>query len=209
MRHDGTQKGNTVLTILAQERETLLRKAREGYASFSELFYLLRGRPLSSAISYNEIELVMKRLAINFTEHRFAEILSGAKLLHARQSFGFTKINFANVEEYEFEKLFVYIENSVSKRAKTSLDLSAKSLTNYSVLTFFIYLFTILVVSNLAFFFFQGEYLGSLICFSIPILVIYFVRRRKALKEVPDQKQKVSIEMAFEEVTNSKVEIIV
>lgn len=150
----------------------------------------------------------MKRLAMNFTEHRFAEIVSGAKLLYAKQSLGFTKINFAYVEEYEFEKLFVYIENDVNKRAKNSLSLSAKSLTNYCLVVFFVFLFTILVVSNLTIFFFQGEALGSAICFSIPILVIYFVRRKKALREVPAQSQKANIEAAFEEVTNSKVEIV-
>lgn len=196
-------------SILSQERDNIERKAREGYATTTEIFLLLRGKPVRQSVSYAEVELVLKRLAITLTEHRCAEILSGAKLMIAQKSHGLTKITFSHVEEIELEKIEGYLENLTIEKARSDLDLSVKSLLNYSLAMFFIFLFACLVVSNLTVYYFQGEYLGSVACFSIPILSLVIFRHRNATRDVPQHEKKAQMDSSFELVTNSKAEIVI
>lgn len=207
--NDKSQFSSPVLSILSHERENVLKKAREGFANSSEMFFLLREKPLRNSVSYVEVELVMKRLAINLSEHRFAEILSGAKLLSAQQSHGFTKINFGHVEELEFENIFVYLEATTISMTKSELDLSVKYLLNFSLVMIFLFLLSCLIVSNLAVYYFQGEFLGSAFCFFIPTFFLVIFRSRNAIKSFTQQEMKAQIDLSFEQVTNSKAEIVI
>lgn len=160
-------------------------------------------------IIYPEFEVIIHRFGLNITQHKMAELISGTKLMQAEQSLGFTKLNFSYMEESEFEKIIMYIEDATSSMARSSLNLSSASLINYSLLTFSIYLFSILVVSNLANYYFQGEYLGSTFCAIIPLLFIVYFSRRKSAKKIPEQKQKDELNKAFEIITTSKAELVI
>jgi hypothetical protein len=160
-------------------------------------------------IFYPEFEVIIRRFGLNITEHKMAELISGTKLMQAEQSLGFTKLNFSYTEESEFEKIILYIEDTTSSMARSSLSLSAANLINYSLLTFAIYLFSILIVSNLATYFFQGEYLGSFLCASVPLCFILYFSRRKSAKKIPEERQKDELNKSFEIITTSKAELVV
>lgn len=129
--------------------------------------------------------------------------------MQAEQSVGFTKLNFSYTEESEFEKILLYIEDKTSCMARSTLNLSAANLINYSLLTFAIYIFSILIASNLATYYFQGEYLGSILSACVPLLFVVYFSRRKSAKEIPEQTQKEELNKAFELITTSKAELVI
>jgi hypothetical protein len=164
MREEG------ILAIPKEDRETLFKRADDGHSTASDIFLILRGRLIrNSAVSFSEIELIFKRLGINLTEHRFCEFLSATKLLHSKKSVGYSRINFSFVEENEFENLFDYFEDSVSSFAKESLKISPRSLMNFSLVTFVVFLVSILIASNLMIYFYGGDLFGALFCALIPL----------------------------------------
>lgn len=158
------------MSIPKEDRETLLKRAEDGYATQSDLFLILRGKAIkNSTVSFSEVELIYRRLGISLTEHRFCEFLAATKLAASKKLLSETKLNFAFIEESEFETLYEYLEDSVTSYAKETLKISPRSLMNFSLVTVLIYLLAILVTSNLMIYFYGGDLVGAFLCALLPI----------------------------------------
>lgn len=168
--NEGGIKEGGIMSIPKEDRETLFKRAEDGHATQSDLFLILRGKTIrNSIISFPEVELIYRRLGISLTEHRFCEFLSATKLASSKNSLSETRLNFSLIEETEFDSLYEYIEGSVTSYGKETLKISPRSLMNFSLITFLIYLFIILLTSNLMTYFYGGDLVGSILCALLPI----------------------------------------
>jgi hypothetical protein len=199
----------SILSMSAEERENLFKRADEGHSTVSEVFLILRGRKLrNSLITYSEIDLIFKRLGVNLTEHRFCELLSAAKLIRSKKLVGYTKLNFSYIEEAEFENLFEYMQERVSTIAKAKLGIAPSNLMNFSIITFGVFSITLLIVSNLMIYFFGGGLFGSIFCAFIPIGTIYYITRIKKMQDVKSDRIKTQLSDSFENFTSFKSEML-
>lgn len=204
---EGDLKEDSIMTIPREDRETLFKRVDDGIATANDIFLIIRGRRIkNSYIAFSEVELIFRRLGINFTEHRYCELLSASKLAHSKKAVGYTKLNFSYIEEGEFESILDYLENSVGMLTKQNLSIAPRNLMKFSLLMVLLYIAIIYLSQGLLLFFYGGEILGALLCAFIPVATMVVLSRIKVWSNVEPRSLREEFMKAFEAVTNSKAE---
>lgn len=206
---ESDMKEDSIMTIPKEDRETLFKRVDDGIASPNDIFLIIRGRQIkNSYIAFSEIELIFRRLGINFTEHRYCELLAASKLAHSKKAVGYTKLNFSYIEECEFESILEYLEYKVGMLTKHNLSIAPRNLMMFSMLMVLIYIAMVYLSQSLLFFFYGGDILGALLCSFIPVATMLLVSRIKVWSNVEPKHLREEFIKAFEAVTNSKAELL-
>lgn len=197
------------MSIPKEDRETLFKRANDGMATADDIFLIIRGKNIKNTyIGFAEVELIFKRLGINFTEHRFCELLSASKLVHSKKAVGFTQLDFSYIQESEFSSILQYLEESVGGITNQKLKIAPRNLMNFSLVVLMIFVAIVVLSSNLMLFFFGGDFLGALFCALIPAAAMLLLSRVKAMSNIDENAHKEEFLKAFEVITNSKAELM-
>lgn len=197
------------MSLPKEDRETLFKRANDGLATANDIFLIIRGKNIKNIyISFSEVELIFTRLGINFTEHRFCELLSASKLFHSKKAVGYTKLNFSYIQESEFSSILDYLEESVGSLTNQNLKIAPRNLINFSIVVSVVFIVIVIFSTNLMIFFFGGDFLGALFCAFIPAAAMLLLSRVKAMSNIESSAHKEEFLKAFEVITNSKAELI-
>jgi hypothetical protein len=206
---EGFTKEDSIMSIPKEDRETLFKRANDGLATADDIFLIIRGKNIkNSYVTFMEVELIFKRLGINFTEHRFCELLAASKLVHSKKAVGFTRLNFSYIQESEFSSILDYLEDSVGNLTNQNLKIAPRNLMNFSLVVAMIFIAIVILSTNLMIFFFGGDFLGALLCAIIPAGAMLLLSRVKAMTNIEANAHKEEFLKAFEVITDSKAELI-
>ena len=204
---DGPKLDEAAISL--EDRDILYKRAIDGHATTSDIFIIMRNKQLhNTAISFNEVELIFRRIGIELTTHRFCEFLAATKLIKSKKTIGYTRLNFSFIEENEFESLYQYIEDSVATLAKHRMAISNSRLFNATIALAGLYLAVVVALSNLAVYFYQGELFGSILMSVVAAVIAIYMAFVIAPRRYHKEAVHPLVAAAFEVVTTSQCELI-
>lgn len=152
------------------DHKKLMKRAEEGQCSYKDLYLLMKGDIQKvDSIPFTDLRVILRRLGLNPTQHRFAEFIAAAKQKRLQNSVGTAFLNLNTIDIVEFPFIFHYIQNRIFFDTLDSLKLSKRHLSLFSIISFIIFLVGLNYISNIVTNVFGGGILAAALCSLIPL----------------------------------------
>lgn len=152
------------------DRNKLLKRAEEGHASYKDLLLILeKDAENHTTISFLTLKKIFRRLGLNLTGHRIAELIAAAKIRRLNNSVGTANLNMTNIHMSEFQYILDAMQQKIYDETNETLSIAPRNLFNFSLASALIFLFNINYISNIVGNVFGGGIIAASLCALIPL----------------------------------------
>ena len=152
------------------DHKKLMKRAEEGLASYKDLYTLMKGDlKKRNNIPLSDIRVILRRLGLNLTQHRIAELIAASKQARLHNTVGAAsmEINSVNLDEFPF--IFEFMQKTIFSNTLDALAISTRSLTMFTLVSFGIFLINLNYISNVVTKVFGGGLEAAGLCAIVPL----------------------------------------